>query len=86
MPKMEKNLIKAIMSSYPNIPFDSQEKLIVNFQGELIQANIISSEDYFIQCQQLLTQLNTDYSFKDIRRELNTAADELANQAMDRRK
>jgi ribonuclease HI len=39
----------------------------------------------FTQSQQLLTQIHLPYSFKDIRREFNTLADELANQAMDRR-
>jgi len=39
----------------------------------------------FQQSQQLLKEINLEYQFKDIRRHLNTLADELANQAMDRR-
>jgi len=39
----------------------------------------------FQQAQQLLKEIDLEYQFKDIRRHLNTLADELANQAMDRR-
>jgi ribonuclease HI len=39
----------------------------------------------YIQTQQLLTQINLPVKYTDIRREFNKLADELANQAMDKR-
>jgi predicted RND superfamily exporter protein len=40
----------------------------------------------FSRAQQLLLQINLPAKFTDVRREFNKLADELANQAMDRRK
>ena len=37
----------------------------------------------FSQAQQLLIQINTPYTFQDVRREFNKLADKLANKAMD---
>ena len=39
----------------------------------------------FAQVQQLLTQINLPVKYTDVRREFNKLADELANQAMDKR-
>ena len=39
----------------------------------------------YAQVQQLLTQINLPTKYTDVRREFNKLADELANQAMNRR-
>ena len=39
----------------------------------------------FAQVQQLLIQINLPVKYNDVRREFNKLADELANQAMDKR-
>jgi ribonuclease HI len=39
----------------------------------------------YAQVQQLLTQINLPTKYTDVRREFNKLADELANQAMDKR-
>lgn len=67
------------------INFFSDSQLVVRqIQGKY-KVKAPNLKDIFIQCQQLLTQINLEYQFKDIRREFNTLADKLANQAMDRR-
>lgn len=67
------------------VTFFADSQLLVRQLQGLYKVKAPNLKDYFIQCQQLLTQLNLDYSFKDIQRHFNTVADELANQAMDRR-
>lgn len=79
-----KNNQKSHQITKANFFADSQ-LLVRQLQG-IYKVKAPNLKDLFIQAQQLLTQINISYSFKDIRRELNTAADELANQAMDRRK
>lgn len=64
--------------------FADSQLLVRQLQGKY-KVKAPNLKDLFIKSQQLLNQINLDYQFNDIRRELNTLADELANQAMDRR-
>lgn len=65
--------------------FADSQLLVRQLQGKYkIKASNL--KDLFSQAQQLLNQIKLDCRFNDIRRELNTLADELANQAMDRRR
>jgi ribonuclease HI len=66
------------------INFFSDSQLVVRqIQGKY-RVKAPHLKDTFIKCQQLLAQINIEYQFKDIRREFNILADQLANQAMDR--
>ncbi|MFA5532706.1 MAG: ribonuclease HI family protein [Candidatus Shapirobacteria bacterium] len=64
--------------------FADSQLLVRQLQGKY-KVKAPNLKDLFIKSQQLLNQINLDYQFNDIRRELNTLADKLANQAMDRR-
>lgn len=68
------------------VNFFSDSQLLVRQLQGIYKVKAPNLKDLFIQCQQLLTQINLDFNFKDIRRDFNTVADELANKAMDRRK
>ena len=63
--------------------FSDSQLLVRQFQG-IYKVKASTLLPLFAQSQQLLSQIHLPYSFKDIRREFNTLADELANQAMDR--
>jgi len=62
--------------------FADSQLLICQFQGKY-KIKAPNLKDLFIQAQQSLQQMNLHYQFSHIRRELNTLADKLANQAMD---
>ena len=64
--------------------FSDSQLLVRQLQGKY-KVKAPNLKDLFIKSTQLLDQINLDYQFNDIRREFNTLADELANQAMDRR-
>ena len=64
--------------------FADSQLLVRQLQGKY-KVKAPNLKDLFIKSQQLLNQINLDYQFNDICRELNTLADKLANQAMDRR-
>ena len=80
------NWIKDHYQSYQidkvNFYADSQ-LLICQLQG-IYKIKAPNLKDLYIQAQQILRQMNLNYKFIHIRRELNTYADELANKAMDK--
>jgi hypothetical protein len=59
--------------------------MIRQFQG-IYKVKAPTLLPLFSRAQQLLLQINLPAKFTDVRREFNKLADELANQAMDRRK
>jgi len=67
-----------------NIHSDSQ--LLVHQINGIYKVKAPNLKPLYAICQNLLSEINLPYKFTDIRRELNTLADELANQAMDRKK
>ena len=78
--------IKANRDAYniQKISFCSDSQLLVRqIQGQY-KVKAQNLKDYYHTVMNLLQDISLPYSFQDIRRELNTQADELANQAMDR--
>ena len=65
--------------------FADSQLMIRQFQG-IYKVKAPTLLPLFSRAQQLLLQINLPAKFTDIRREFNKLADELANQAMDRRK
>jgi ribonuclease HI len=64
--------------------FADSQLMIRQFQG-LYKVKAQTLLPLFSHAQQLLIQINLSSKFTDIRRESNELADQLANQAMDRR-
>lgn len=75
----------AVLHSITAIIFYSDSQLMVRqLQGKYkVKADNI--KPLFIQAKSLLDSLNLTYQFNDIPREQNSLADELANEAMDRK-
>ena len=65
--------------------FADSQLMIRQFQG-IYKVKAPTLLPLFSRAQQLLLQINLPAKFTDVRREFNKLADELANQAMDRRK
>lgn len=65
--------------------FADSQLMIRQFQG-VYKVKAPTLLPLFSRAQQLLLQINLPAKFTDVRREFNQLADELANQAMDRRK
>lgn len=68
-----------------HINFHADSQLLVRQVQGLYKVKAVHLKPLFTTVQNLLNQINTPYSFKDIRRESNELADELANQAMDQK-
>ena len=64
--------------------FSDSQLLVRQFQG-IYKVKAPTLLPLYAYSQQLLSQIHLPYFFKDVRREFNELADELANQAMDRR-
>ncbi len=64
--------------------FADSQLMIRQFQG-IYKVKAPTLLPLFSHAQQLLLQINLPAKFTDVRREFNKLADELANQAMDRR-
>jgi len=64
--------------------FADSQLMIRQFQG-LYKVKAPTLLPLYAHAQQLLAQINLPIKFTDVRREFNKLADELANQAMDRR-
>jgi len=67
------------------INFHADSQLLVRQVQGLYKVKAVHLKPLFATVQSLLDQINAPYSFKDIRRESNELADELANQAMDQK-
>jgi len=67
------------------INFFSDSQLLVRQVQGLYKVKAIHLKSLFNTVKNLLNQINISYSFKDIRRESNELADELANYAMDKK-
>jgi len=64
--------------------FADSQLMIRQFQG-LYKVKAPTLLPLYAQAQQLLAQINLPTKYTDVRRDFNKLADELANQAMDRR-
>jgi ribonuclease HI len=64
--------------------FADSQLMIRQFQG-LYKVKAPTLLPLYAHAQQLLAQINLPTKFTDVRRDFNKLADELANQAMDRR-
>lgn len=71
--------------NFSQINFFSDSQLLVRQVQGLYKVKAAHLKPLFATTQNLLNQINLPYSFKDIRRESNELADQLANQAMDRK-
>ena len=58
--------------------------MIRQLQG-LYKVKAINLISLFKQAKEIINQISAPIFFKDVRRELNELADELANEAMDRK-
>lgn len=67
------------------INFFADSQLLVRQVQGLYKVKAEHLKPLFNTVKNFLTQINLSYSFKDIRRESNELADELANEAMDRK-
>jgi ribonuclease HI len=67
------------------INFFADSQLLVRQVQGLYKVKAEHLKPLFNTVKNFLTQINLPYSFKDIRRESNELADELANKAMDRK-
>ena len=78
--------IKANREAYniQKISFCSDSQLLVRQVQGLYKVKAQNLKDYYRTVINLLEEISLPYLFQDIRRELNTDADELANEAMDR--
>jgi ribonuclease HI len=79
--------IKANKESHDirQITFYSDSQLLVRQIQGSYKVKAAHLKEYHRSVINLLNEISLNYSFQDIRRGLNTRADELANQAMDRR-
>lgn len=60
------------------------ELMILQLQG-IYKVKAVNLRDYYKQARELLMHIKSTVSFKAIRREYNYVADELANEAMDKK-
>ena len=67
------------------INFFADSQLLVRQVQGLYKVKAEHLKPLFNRVKDLLNQINLSYSFKDIRRESNELADQLANDAMDRK-
>lgn len=67
------------------INFHSDSQLLVRQILGQYKVKAPNLKPLFDKVKLLLNQINLPYSFKDIRREFNKLADELANEAMDKK-
>lgn len=72
-------------NSISQINFFADSQLLVRQVQGLYKVKADHLKPLFSTVKNFLTQINLPYSFKDIRRESNELADELANEAMDRK-
>ena len=63
--------------------FSDSQLLVRQIQGKY-KVKAQNLKIYYLKVMELLDYINLKYNFKDIRRERNILADELANQAMDK--
>ena len=73
------------INSITHVTFHSDSQLLVRQMQGKYKVKAPNIRPLFAKATKLLTDLNIDYQFKDIPREDNSLADELANQAMDRK-
>ena len=71
--------------SIDKISFFSDSQLLVRQVQGKYKVKAQNLKAYYQTAISLLHEISLPYLFQDIRREFNTQADELANQAMDRR-
>lgn len=67
------------------INFHSDSQLLVRQILGQYKVKAPNLKPLFDKTKLLLSQINLPYAFKDIRRELNVIADQLANEAMDKK-
>ncbi|MDD2483228.1 MAG: ribonuclease HI family protein [Candidatus Shapirobacteria bacterium] len=81
------NWINDHKDSFPisQINFHADSQLMIRQCQGLYKVKAEHLKPLFNTVKNFLTQINLSYSFKDIRRESNELADELANEAMDRK-
>lgn len=79
------NWINDHKNSISQINFFADSQLLVRQVQGLYKVKAEHLKPLFNTVKNFLTQINLPYSFKDIRRESNELADELANEAMDRK-
>jgi ribonuclease HI len=72
-------------SNISQINFHSDSQLLVRQILGQYKVKAPNLKPLFDKVKLLLNQINLPYSFKDIRREFNKLADELANEAMDKK-
>jgi ribonuclease HI len=70
---------------FTQINFFADSQLMVRQLQHLYKVKAANLKPLFATVQNFLTQINTPYLFKDVTRDFNQLADELANQAMDRK-
>jgi len=75
----------ASLHSITNVSFFSDSQLMVRQLQGKYKVKAENIKPLFNQAKSLLDSLNLTYQFNDIPREQNSLADELANQAMDRK-
>jgi ribonuclease HI len=68
-----------------NVDFYSDSQLLVRQMKGIYKVKAPTITPLYRLCVLLLFELKIDYKFHEILRELNSVADSLANQAMDRR-
>lgn len=71
--------------SVTKINFHSDSQLMVRQLQGLYKVRAPNLIPIFNQAKNLISNINLPFAFKDVRREFNQLADQLANQAMDRK-
>ena len=71
--------------SFSQINFFSDSQLMIRQLQGLYKVKAPNLVPIFRHAQDLIGSIKTPFVFKDVRRDFNQLADELANQAMDRR-
>jgi ribonuclease HI len=71
--------------NFTQINFFSDSQLMVRQLQHLYKVKATNLKPLFATVQKFLNEINTPYIFKDVTREFNQLADELANQAMNKK-
>lgn len=71
--------------SIAKLNFYSDSQLLVRQVQGIYKIKAANLQPLFTTVKSLLSDIQLPFYFKDVRRELNTMADKLANEAMDRR-
>ncbi len=79
---IKKNQSKLNLS---NINFYSDSQLMVRQISGIYRVKASNLIPIFQEAKKLISQINLSINFQDVRRELNELADQLANEAMDRK-